>query len=236
MSGDVLTKRYRSWSRGEPQREWSALNVLAAAAPDLVPRPLDAGLDAEPPFVRMSIVPGTPLGGALSKPELAALETALRELWSVPGDGLRPIDAAALRDLVVARRPAASGLVAEALDAALAWPRLPASVDGVVGHGDPNLSNYLWDGMKVRIVDFEDAGLSSVEFELANLVEHISSQDTEWDEFVDRFQVDEPRFRAARVLFASFWLTLLMPGGPSADRNPPGTAESQATRLLSLVR
>jgi len=28
----------------------------------------------------------------------------------------------------------------------------------VVAHGDPNLANYLWDGTRVRIVDFEDAG------------------------------------------------------------------------------
>jgi hypothetical protein len=29
---------------------------------------------------------------------------------------------------------------------------------------------------------------------------------------------------------------LIGPGGPSADRNPPGTADHQARRLLTLLR
>jgi hypothetical protein len=32
-----------------------------------------------------------------------------------------------------------------------------------------------------------------------------------------------------------FWLRLLLPGGPSAGRNPPGTAERQAQRLVELL-
>jgi hypothetical protein len=31
------------------------------------------------------------------------------------------------------------------------------------------------------------------------------------------------------------WLRLLLPGGPGARRNPPGTAERQAVRLLALL-
>jgi Phosphotransferase enzyme family len=152
----------------------------------------------------------------------------------VPADGLRLIapsssaDLARFRDILIARRPPASGVVAEAHAAALAWwdgpqvRQFAAIADPVVGHGDPNLSNYLWDGARVRIVDFEDAGRSDMELELANLVEHMSSRDTDWDEFVNHFPVDGRRFRAARVLWASCWLTMLMPGGPSAHRNPPG--------------
>ena len=247
-SKGVLTKRYRTWLRGEPQREWSALTTLSAAAPDLVPGPLEAGLDADPPFVRMTILPGAPLDGALSERELEAMEVALRELWSIPPDGLRQVapaswaDLAHFRYLLIARRPPASGVAAEAHAAAAAWWDGPhvgqfatAGGEPVVGHGDPNLSNYLWDGTKVRIIDFEDAGRSDIELELANLVEHLSSRDTAWDQFVGRFRVDERRFGAARVFWASFWLTLLMPGGSSADRNPPGTLESQATRLLTLL-
>jgi len=43
------------------------------------------------------------------------------------------------------------------------------------------LANYLWDGHRIRIVDFEDAGRSDVAYELASLVEHLSARDTEWD-------------------------------------------------------
>src|SRR5262245_59556183 len=45
----------------------------------------------------------------------------------------------------------------------------------VFGQGDTNLANFLWDGERVRIVDFEDSGLSDRAFELAVLVEHLSA-------------------------------------------------------------
>ncbi len=108
--------------------------------------------------------------------------------------------------------------------------------DPVVAHGDPNLENYLWDGTRVRIVDFEDAGRGDLAVELANLVEHLSGRRTDWTGFAERFAVDLERFHAARCLWAAFWLTLVGPGGPSAARNPPGTAEAQAGRVLALVR
>ena len=244
----MLTKRYRSWSRGEPHREWSALSALSAAEPGLVPSPVEAGLDANPPFIRMTIVPGRPLDDALSKPEVSALVAALRRLWSVPPADLRQVgpasdaDLLAFRELLAARRPPASGVVAEAYAAAESWWRGPEpeqfavpSTHPVLGHGDPNLSNYLWDGESVRIVDFEDAGRSDACLELANLVEHLSSRDTEWDDLLNSFDVDRRRLTAARVLWASFWLTRLMPGGPSARRNPPETLHSQAARFLSLL-
>jgi hypothetical protein len=71
--------------------------------------------------------------------------------------------------------------------------------------------------------------------ELANLVEHLSARDTDRAEFVTRFPVDPARFAAARCTWATFWLTLLRAGGPSATRNPAGTAEKQAERLITLL-
>ncbi len=158
----------------------------------------------------------------------------------MPVDGLAPIDLQALVDRtrsgLVALRDT-DGVIAEA---ARTWldnepPDLTAVHDPVVAHGDPNLTNYLWDGERVRIVDFEDAGLGDRTVELANLVEHLSWRETDPDPLVRRFPVDPERFRAARCLWAGFWLTLIGPGGPSADRNPPGTAEAQALRMLRLV-
>jgi hypothetical protein len=41
--------------------------------------------------------------------------------------------------------------------------------------------------------------------------------------------------REYRRLYALFWLMLLLPGRPGHDRNPPGTLERQAARLLLLL-
>jgi hypothetical protein len=47
--------------------------------------------------------------------------------------------------------------------------------------------------------------------------------------------VDGRRLRASRRLWAMFWLWLLLPGGRSYARNPPGAAEKQAARLVQLL-
>jgi hypothetical protein len=38
-----------------------------------------------------------------------------------------------------------------------------------------------------------------------------------------------------RRLFAAFWVMRLLPGGDAYQRNPPGTFERQASRLLDLL-
>jgi thiamine kinase-like enzyme len=96
-------------------------------------------------------------------------------------------------------------------------------------------------GTQVRIVDFEDSGPSDRAFELAVLVEHISA----WadaglsaDVFLALFDLtaaEQVRVRAYRRLSALFWLMLLLPGSPAHHRNPPGTLERQAARLLLLL-
>jgi hypothetical protein len=253
----IVTKRYRDWARGEHLREWNALHTISAAAPGLVPRPLEF---LPGPAIEMSRVPGVPLGGTLSAKQRDGLEMALRELWSIPPDGLGPIElhafvrrvraAISVRDGadLVGRGSAGvvgsgcAGVVEEAHVAALEWlagsgvDGLVEVVEPVVGHGDANLANYLWDGRRVRIVDFEDAGRSDLAIELANLIEHIASRATDWTGFAERFSVDAERLWDARCLYAIFWLTLLRPGGLSANRNPPGTAELQARRVLAMIR
>jgi hypothetical protein len=248
VNEQVLIKRYVSWSRDEHHSEWAALQLVSAATHDLVPTPLH--LEVDPPSVTMSLLPGSPLSGSLTTAELGGLEVALRELWSVPADGLRQLAPASPegpgRIIARVRESVTSwqgrGIVAEAHALALDWLAGPEPeqfstpyAESIVGHGDPNLSNYLWDGSRLRIVDFEDAGRSDLAVELANLVEHLSARDTDWAEFVTRFPVDPARFAAARCVWATFWLTLLRSGGPSARRNPAGTAEKQAERLITLL-
>jgi Ser/Thr protein kinase RdoA (MazF antagonist) len=249
FAGPVLTKRYTSWDRGEHRREWTVLQLVHDHAPDLAPVPLRADLDADPPTVTMSRLPGVPLGATPAPAQLEALATAITQLWEVPRPSSQPVALPAWEDdLAFARRLTSGprppgGIVAEAFDAAVAWwdgpdPELLGTPppDLVLGHRDPNLANYLWDGNRVRIVDFEDAGPSDPATELAILVEHMSARDTPADDLLAAFPaVDPQRLRAARRLWAMFWMRLLAPGGPAVRRNPPGTTEKQAARLLTLL-
>jgi len=125
IAGMALTKRYRSWSRGEHRREWSALQHVHRHAPDLVARPLATDLDADPPTVTITVVPGEPLHGVSTATQLDALAAAIGELWRVHSDGVTAVDPRTddldfARRLTAGPRPA-GGLSAAAYDAALAW-------------------------------------------------------------------------------------------------------------------
>lgn len=113
--------------------------------------------------------------------------------------------------------------------------------DRVLGRTDGNLSNYLWDGSRIRIVDFEDSGVSDIAFELAESIEHPSTWvDSHLDapELLAHFDLDRSRaarLRRLRRLVAVQWLTMLLPGGVGHSRNPAGTDKRQAERLLTLL-
>ena len=164
-------------------------------------------------------------------------------MWAVPAHDLpprryAPAEAYALGRswFAAATRPA--GIAGQAFDAVLAFlgqPPLPEPAETICGHSDSNLANYLWDGQLVRIIDFEDAGSSDVAYELATLVEHLGARDTHWTGFLSRFEVDPQRLRHGRILLALLWLHLLLPGNAAHRRNPPGTLEAQARRLLDLL-
>jgi hypothetical protein len=89
-----VVKRFRSWERGEHQREWQALVMLASCAPDLAPAPVGCDLDSVPPSVRMSRVPGRRRKGELaalhaSSPVAGSPARRARPaiLWSAAGRG-----------------------------------------------------------------------------------------------------------------------------------------------------
>jgi thiamine kinase-like enzyme len=134
------------------------------------------------------------------------------------------------------------------------WPRWPRRWNNsgdarrrlaehrlILGQGDPNFANFLWDGGRVRLVDFEDCGPSDRGFELAILVEHLSAwSDTRLDAdtflaLFDLTSAERGRVRTCRRLAALFWLILLRPGGSASARNPPCTLQRQARRLLELL-
>ncbi len=114
----------------------------------------------------------------------------------------------------------------------------------VFGPGDGNLANYLYDQetSTVHVVDFEESGRSDRAFELAELTEHVSA----WSEAAVELTPELLRLPLGpaersllpgyRRLLALVWLLLLTSDGLTAHpRNPPGTTDRQADRLLSLL-
>ena len=273
----VVVKSFIQAHRGEPEREWRALTLLAEHAPGLAPEPIRADLAAVPPVIEMSLLPGEPLGGRpLTAEQESALVRALGQLWqSVPVSRVVPLQGEAgneaqlvsvVRQLAVEAQDLGDDPVVRAAHSAgltwlswavgesgglagqdryadpgsgggAGWPGLPA----VYGQGDANLENFLWDGARIRIVDFEDSGVSDRAFELAELVEHLSAwsdSSLDGEVFLRAFELgaaERSRLADCRRLAALFWLLTLRPGGSASLRNPPGTLQRQAERLLALL-
>jgi hypothetical protein len=254
VGDDQVIKRFRSWDRGEHVREWMALTLLASYAPDLAPTPLGADLTSNPPYIRMSRVPGRPLDGQKVTPGLSdAIAAAIGRLHSaVPRDVVArqppqpwlAVGVASQMRSIVAASSAKDGdvLAYSAFDAAMRWlgratdPE-PEEHSVVFGQGDGNLANYLWDGERVRLVDFEDSGRSDRAFELAAFAEHVSvwhDAGVETGGLLGRFELTRPE--RARVLFfrrafALYWLLKLLDRGEDCQ----DTLHRQASRLLAVL-
>jgi hypothetical protein len=249
------------WLHGdEPRREWRALNLLAEYAPGLAPEPIRADLDSDPAVIVMSRLPGEPLGtcpasdaqvdaiaAALSRLHRAVPPTVLDRIEQVPGSPQFAAERA--RNMAAACQAESLDLLSrQGYESALAWldsrwtDGLSAdALFPVFAQYDPNLANHLWDGREVRLVDFEASGRADRVVELADFVEHI----TVWahagidaEAFLDRFDLtagEQQQIQLHRRLFAVFWVMRLLPSGSAHHRNPPGTLDRQATRLLNLL-
>ncbi|MGX1695016.1 aminoglycoside phosphotransferase family protein [Microbacterium keratanolyticum] len=251
-------KRYRTWSDREPDREWACLTVLAEHAPGLAPRPLRRErLDSAPTIV-MERLAGEPLGATpLNGAQTTSLGRALRRLYSVPLHAAQALDLGERRlgpsSLRTELRQWATGpydlkecqhpkLVERALRASRQWladtPQVPAQLS-VLGIADLNPANVLWDDSVCRLVDFEDGGLSEPAFELADHVEHLAGRDVyDADTLVEAVGLtkdEKERFAHWRCHWAIFWLLMLLPGNGSFLRNPVGTTEAQAERVLRML-
>jgi hypothetical protein len=262
FDADLVVKTFRTWERGEHLREWRGLNLLHRFAPGLGPEPISAELDAQPPRIVMSRVPGEPLGTRRATPEqIDALVIALERMHRcIPDSALAsadPQDTPAdvvelLKKMLTSRaRPthATVPIVRNAFDAASEfigsdWATRTASIgkpSPAFGLCDGNLANYLWDGQAVHVIDFESAGSNDRAFDIADLVEHISlrrGSEIVADDLLKRLDLradEHERVRAYRPAFAAFWLLMLLPDGPAHRRNPPGTLEDQAEHLLAIL-
>lgn len=261
IEADRVVKTFRSWDRDEHRREWAGLTLLHECDPGLAPQPLSRREPGGRPAVVMSRIPGTPLGGRpLTPGQVAGVAEAMNRLHTaVPRGGLDRLpsrlwgvaDAVkGLRDVYGPSLPGgAEPTTSRAVDEARRWlacdepDRLArdAGQHRVFAQADGNLGNFLWDGERCRLVDFEDSGLSDRAYEIADLVEHVSVTLTgllEADDLVDRLDLSPAlvhRVRQMRRLYATFWLYMLLPGNRGHHRNPPGSVERQAERTLALL-
>jgi aminoglycoside phosphotransferase (APT) family kinase protein len=253
IDGEVVRKRYRRTHRGEPAREWAALVLLDEHAPGLAPRPL--AHETDPPVVVMSRVPGDPLDTVLTPDLLTAMVEAYRTLFAVPVQPDTPRrhwhPGAFLRNNVEwleeeHTRTDLPDVVRRALAAARTWHADPPLGideirDPVSAQGDGKVDNMLWDGSRVRLIDFEGFGVGDLAFEVADLVEHISSRlrglrDPE--AVIAGFELSparRERVEAYRIVLATFWLLMLLPGNPGHGLNPEGSAGLQGMHLLDLL-
>jgi Ser/Thr protein kinase RdoA (MazF antagonist) len=261
-AGEVV-KRFRSSDRGEADREWAGLRLLARHAPGVGPTPLRFEPSAPgeaAPSIAMSRVAGSPLGSApLSPEQTAAVGRAHAELFAaVPHAELADFPerrsgprelASELRAWIVEPHEPCGPVAEAALDAARAWIEsapVAALTDGpladpVLGLGDGNIGNFLWDGQRCRVVDFEDCGVSDPTYEVADVVEHATVSlpgllDPAALVATFGFDADQARrLLEFRRLMATFWLLMLLPGNPAHARNPAGSLNQQAGRALALL-
>ncbi|WP_158578699.1 phosphotransferase family protein [Spongiactinospora rosea] len=258
---EVVIKRYRSWDRREPQREWTALTLLAEHAPGLAPAPIRADLNVSPPTVVMSRLPGHVLRGApATVAQIDAVAAAFTRLHqAIPGPVLEAVEPAAWgpaaavakvrtwadkrpdlghdADVRHAFQEGATWLATNAPDRLISDPLPP-----VLGLSDGNHANYLWDDgdRQVRLLDWEDSGRSDRAFEIAEFCEHTSRLDGTFDTehllaAVNVTEKEHRRIHDFRRLLALGWLLMLGPAGPFTARSPAGTLERQAQRVLHLL-
>lgn len=255
----LVIKRYRSWLNGEADREWRGLSLLDRTVPGLAPHPLERRIENGTPIIVMTRLPGVPLGSsALNPKQLAGLAKALKLMFAAaPPDELQTLTerrwgpsrmVAKLRAWIDEARPVFEPTVEEALRAAKRW--LGSSQAMALGgplaeraftNADGNIGNFIWDGERCYVVDFEDSGVSDPVYEIADLVEHVSV----WlpglikaNEFATSLALSneqERRLLSFRRLIAVFWLLMLLPGNPGHDRNPPGSLDRQVTHVLGLL-
>jgi Ser/Thr protein kinase RdoA (MazF antagonist) len=238
-TGDEVIKAYRSWSRDEHRREWWVLNQLATHAPGLAPQPIRADLEGNPPSITMSALAGSPIAERWDDHRLDLLADAMGRLWAVPVDDLTSIGfhrADYWRELAGSSARPDGDVEQEAYECARQWidsdgldALFSERRDLIIGQGDPQVGNLLFDGARIQLVDFEDAGASDICFELANFAEHLGTRAAGLDRLANRFDVDERRYLLCRRLVACFWLFRL-----GQDPRRGVEMRDQAKRLLAL--
>jgi Ser/Thr protein kinase RdoA (MazF antagonist) len=108
----------------------------------------------------------------------------------------------------------------------------------IFSRGDSNLLNWLWDGSRIGVVDYEFAGYSDLAFDCADLTEHISSRqagidDQAWAETVSLAGLGaqgQRRFEAAQRTRALRWLAVQCSATTGLKSSPASSTASAASR------
>jgi hypothetical protein len=229
----VIKLYYKTDDRRRLDREWAALTLLAAHGSRNVPAPLWIDPHPTEPAIGMTRLHGEPLLDAADRPDaLFGLAQTTAHIRAVPLSGLLAdlprIDSAVhyMRRLtgewpqLLAAQPADS-LTPTMQHLLTAWRRsddaelLAQPTEPVLSRGDANLVNWLRTATGSACVDFEFAGCSSVAFDGADLIEHISSRaipDTIWAALLPELGIDHTNhhaFAAAQRTCALRWLAVL---------------------------
>lgn len=233
-----IIKLYKDGERDRGEREWTVLVDLHAAHPGDAPAPLWEDLDHPQPAIGMSYLPGIPLpeldadqhGAALKA--LAALHNRIHDMpipsaltntprvdsWAHYTRRLTDVWPAQLAD--AADDPATPTM----LRLLQAWTSRGDQLGHIVhtgplvlSRGDSNLLNWLWSATdsRIRCVDFEFSGYSTVAFDAADLTEHISARsipDDRWEEILPDLGITpalRPAYESAQRTCALRWLAVL---------------------------
>ncbi|MDQ1295770.1 MAG: hypothetical protein QG608_3657, partial [Actinomycetota bacterium] len=188
----ICIKLYRKTDRQRVEREWHG---LAHASPlGCAPEPLWLDRNADQPTLGMTLLPGQPILDVLDPKSairaLGATTCALQSLpISEPLASLERVDSIEhyinrLTDIWPSqltqaaddpRTPRMRSLLRRWQDSGdaelLAQPAVP-----VYSRGDSNLLNWLHDGRKAYVADFEFSGYSDTAVDAADHIEHISAR------------------------------------------------------------
>ncbi len=233
--GPVCVKvYYKRDERRRAEREWAALTLLAEHSIDEAPAPLWCDTAGEEPVIGMTMVPGTCiLESADMAGALKATAHATTRIQAVAPTGilaeLERIDNAAhyiarLTDQWPGQLQQVAGdpLTADMLALLDRWHEcgdgeflLGDPSPRILSRGDANLLNWLDDEGAISCVDFEFAGYSTVAFDAADLIEHISARavpDAIWQDLLPDLGVSPSQrevFDAAQRTCALRWLAVL---------------------------
>ncbi|UGQ10491.1 aminoglycoside phosphotransferase family protein [Yinghuangia sp. ASG 101] len=229
----ACVKLYRTDERRRAEREWAALQLLAAHEIHEVPAPLWLSLSSTRPAVAMTWVSGTPLLDAADRATaLKGLAATTHRIHAVPLTGLLAgldrVDSIGhyiqrLTDVWPDQLAAASDdpltrhmqYLLDRWHASDDATLLSRPAPGVLSRGDANLLNWLTTDTGTACVDFEYAGRGDTATDAADLVEHISARTTDdaiWEELLPDLGItsaNTPRFRAAQRTCALRWLAVL---------------------------
>lgn len=227
----ICIKLYRKNDRQRVEREWRGLTHAASLG--CAPKPLWLDEDPQQPALGMTLLPGSPILDVLDPATaIKALAENTRALQDVPLTGplgdLERVDSIAhhitrLTDVWPAQLAgAAEEPMTQDMFALLhCWESggdaelLAQPAKRVFSRGDANLLNWLHDGQRAYVVDFEYSGYSDAAVDAADHVEHISARaipDEIWNSTEADLGVNpsnRARFDAARRTIALRWLAVL---------------------------